>query len=705
MRKTPRARKLLCLVGGNGTSRHGFLLTRRTTNASPGPDRNAVDRESPAPGRDHGRRGALRQYAGGAHPSLARLRGDAARGRHRRQRRRLPGGSELRAAAERALGPVRRSGERGIGRRMGTGIVGSGADRSPAVRAARRRRAGIARMHGRLRIASARDRRTAAGRRRGARRERPDRGGGALGLPALALQARGGWRVGGGGRGYGPRGRRLSQSALSVHRVADPCGARGACAPSRLPVRPLRAARQLAALLLAAAALTLAGGCATPPLDRYLLQSEEHVRIRGTSGLLSTAQSKAILDGLTSNAADGDALKRHIAVEEALAGNPLSTGNKVLLLEDGARTYADMLAAIRGAKQSLHMETYIFEDDDVGRQFAAALLERARAGVKVKLLYDAVGSGKTPPEFFKALADGGIAVARFNPLGPAGLLKGPVELNHRDHRKLTIVDGRIAYLGGINISSVYSPGGSLSAPGADRDPPFEQRAWRDTQVRIEGPVVADLQRAFLKQWAHVRAEAVSEGKEYFPAPAARGPTIVRAIEGAPSEDGVNVLYVALISAIEHAEKEVHITNAYFVPSRELVAALEGAALRGVDVRLVLPSRTDSWLTFHAGRSFYEALLEAGVKIFERKDRLLHAKTATIDGAWSTVGSTNLDWRSLADNDELNVVVLGPDFAAQLEAMFGKDVAESTEVTREAWHHRALKDRLREAAAVAWARLL
>jgi cardiolipin synthase len=492
---------------------------------------------------------------------------------------------------------------------------------------------------------------------------------------------------------------------LPLPRHAHESRPHGATAPGRLPVRPLRAARRLATLLLAAAALAIAGGCATPPLDRYLLQSEGDVRIRGANGLLSSEQSKAILDGLTSKANDGDVLKRHIAVEEALAGNPLSTGNKVVLLEDGTKTYADMLAAIRGARQSLHMETYIFDDDDVGRQFAAVLLERAKAGVKVKLLYDAVGSMKTPPEFFKALENGGIAVEKFNPLGPTGLLKGPVELNHRDHRKLTIVDGHIAYLGGINISAVYSRGRSGSGPATERDPPFQERAWRDTQVRIEGPVVADLQRAFLKQWARVRNEAVPEGKQYFPALAARGPTIVRAIEGAPSEDGINVLYVALISAIEHAEKEVHITNAYFVPSRELLAALEGAARRGVDVRLILPSRTDSWLTFHAGRSFYEDLLEAGVKIFERKNRLLHAKTATIDGVWSTVGSTNLDWRSLADNDELNAVILGPDFAGQLEAMFRKDIADSTEITREAWRRRAIKDRVREAAAVAWARLL
>src|SRR5262249_10946685 len=155
-------------------------------------------------------------------------------------------------------------------------------------------------------------------------------------------------------------------------------------------------------------------------------------------------------------------------------------------LEDGARTYADMFAAIRAAKRSIHLETYIFEDDDVGQRFAAALVEKARAGVRVRLLYDAVGSAKTPPEFFRALAGGGVEVAQFNPLGPKVLLEGgPLEFNHRDHRKLTVVDGQVAYLGGINISAVYGPVGSRPAVYADHDAPFEKRPWRDTEVRLE----------------------------------------------------------------------------------------------------------------------------------------------------------------------------------------------------------------------------
>jgi cardiolipin synthase A/B len=305
-----------------------------------------------------------------------------------------------------------------------------------------------------------------------------------------------------------------------------------------------------------------------------------------------------------------------------------------------------------------------------------------------------------------------------------------IALNHRDHRKLTIVDGRLAFLGGINISGVYGSrdgsslgsssdtyrsghglSGSGSLGGSSRgkagsDPPFEQRPWRDTQVRIEGPVVADLQRAFLKQWERQKKEETPEDKQLFPDLNLQGPHMVRAIEGSPSSDkGLNAFYMTLISAIESAETEIQITNAYFVPHQELLKALKDAAQRGVAVKLILPSRTDSWLVFHAGRSYYEELLEAGVKIYERKTRLLHAKTAVIDGVWSTVGSTNLDWRSLLDNDELNAVILGTEFAAQMNAIFQMDLANSAEITLADWHDRPIQDRLKEISARAWSRLL
>ena len=432
------------------------------------------------------------------------------------------------------------------------------------------------------------------------------------------------------------------------------------------------------------------------------------VRLEGARGPLTGAESERVLAALKKKTPDTGILERHVAIEEALAGNPLTVGNKVTLLQDGQATYPAMLAVIRSAKHEVHMETYIFDDDEVGRPFADALIERAKAGVKVRLIFDFIGSNKTPRAFFERMAAGGVEVREFNPpTSPDRILL----LNHRDHRKLTIVDGRVAFLGGINISSVYGPvhsgssGASSRRHDDDDGQPFDKRPWRDTQVRIEGPVVADLQDAFLKQWARLKKEAVITDKAYYPPQKPVGNDIVRAIAGSPSDKQVNPVYAGLISAIDNAEGSVHITNAYFVPHPDLVKALEHAARRGVDVKLVLPSRTDSWLAFNAGRSFYEDLLEAGVKIFERKARLLHAKTATIDGVWSTVGSTNLDWRSLVYNDELNAVVLSPDFGQQLRPIFEDDFKRSKLITPEAWSHRGLAERLKEAGARVWAELL
>jgi cardiolipin synthase len=371
----------------------------------------------------------------------------------------------------------------------------------------------------------------------------------------------------------------------------------------------------------------------------------------------------------------------------------------VTLLDDGKATYDAMLGAIRAARHHVHLETYIFEADETGQLFADALIARAQAGVHVRLIYDAVGSIKTPKEFFKSIADGGVEVLEFNPIGKGGI----DELNQRDHRKVTIVDGRVAFLGGINISDVYgtASGGSRRM----RDEPVEKRPWRDMQSRIEGPAVAEVQRAFLRQWARRRDEPLITDKAYYPALAQVGPHVVRVMEGSPADEGINDVYAAFISAIDNAEKEVRIMNPYFVPHEELRRALRDAARRGVDVTLILPGHSDSWLAYYAGRSYYSELLDAGVKIYERKNRILHAKSATVDGVWATVGSTNLDWRSLLYNDEINVVVLGPEFAGQLNAVFDGDLTHSDAITRQAWADRPIEAGAKEAAAKAWARLL
>ena len=459
---------------------------------------------------------------------------------------------------------------------------------------------------------------------------------------------------------------------------------------------------------LAAAALAAAfalSGCAVPQIDRFMLQQERAApRLEGASGPLSREQSERILADLKRRSPESGVLERHVAVEEAIAGNPLTIGNRATLLQDGPQTYAAMLQAIRAARHHVHLEFYIFDDDEIGRQFAEALLERRRAGVQVRVIVDAVGSMKTPKEFFERLASQGVEVAVFNPINPGTVLTQGLMLQRRDHRKLVVTDGRVAFLGGINISGVYSPYGSGGSGPSQGEKGKDERPWRDTQVRIEGPVVEDLQRSFLAMWGRLHKQPPLEDRAFYPGLSRVGNHLVRAVEGSPDR-GANALYVALISAVQNAEASVRITMAYFVPHDALLGALEDAARRGVRVEILLPSKSDNWLVLSAGRSYYDELLEAGVRLYERRDRVLHSKTASVDGVWSTVGSTNLDWRSLAYNDELNAVVLSPEFAAQLDAAFARDLAQSDEITREAWADRPAADRLRESIARAWALLL
>jgi cardiolipin synthase len=462
-------------------------------------------------------------------------------------------------------------------------------------------------------------------------------------------------------------------------------------------LKPARALR-----LLAGTALLTLAACAMPPIDRYVLDETRGtpVRMEGARGPLSYAQSQAILADLRKRSQETSIFDRHVAVEEAVAGKPLSIGNKAQLLEDGERAYPAMLQAIRSAKNHIHLEVYIFEESQAGHEFLDALIERAKAGVKVRVIYDSFGSKATSREFFDLLRKGGVELLEYNPVDPATLLAKGTLLNKRDHRKLLIADGRIAFVGGINISDVYngSMRGSLGG-----DVPFAERPWRDTQLQLEGPVVSDLQEVFIATWEREKKVKLDD-PALLPKVDPAGQLVVRALEGA-SDQPYNPLYMTLLSAIASAEAEIHITVAYFVPDERLLGELKAAAKRGVDVKLVLPSRTDGWVVFHAGRSFYEELLESGVKIYERKNRLLHSKYAVIDGVWSTVGSSNLDWRSMLHNLELNAVVLGPEFGGRVNTLFEKDLALSEEITLEKWRRRPLRDRLRETASRAWAYML
>lgn len=404
----------------------------------------------------------------------------------------------------------------------------------------------------------------------------------------------------------------------------------------------------------------------------------------------SRAGTGAISKGSSDAAGSPDILTRHLAFQEHLVGTPLKTGNRATLLQDGAETYRAMAAAIRQARDHVHLETYIFDDDETGHGFAELLIEKRRQGVQVSLLYDGIGSMDTPKQFFQHLEANGIRVLEFNPVSR------PWNVNKRDHRKLLIVDGRVAFLGGINISNVYSRG---SVSRRVYPTPREKVAqWRDTHVQIEGPAVADFQKLFLDTWT--RLAGTQPPGNHFPPPETRGADTVHAV-GSGADQPHRMIYLILISAILNAKSHIYITNAYFVPDAQFMRALKTAARRGVDVRLLFPSQTDFWLVFHAGRSHYTELLEAGVRIYERRGAVLHSKTLLIDGVWSCVGTTNLDWRSFLHNNEVDAVIVGEEFGRRMQAMFARDLEQSDRIELKHWRERPFATKFKEQFSWLW----
>ena len=358
------------------------------------------------------------------------------------------------------------------------------------------------------------------------------------------------------------------------------------------------------------------------------------------------------------------------------------------LLENGAATYQAMLRAIRGAQDNINLQTYTFTDGPVGQMFADALIERQRHGVQVNVEYDSLGSFGTPKSFFDRLRQNGIGVLEYRPVNPFAA-KLPWSFSHRNHRKMLVVDGRIAFTGGINISEVYANGPS----GSEEKGPLEY--WRDTDIEVEGPAVAEFQRAFINEWKYQQGPALGQ-HNYFPTLEQKGNQIVRVIFSVPER--FSLIYVTLISAIVSSQTNIYITDAYFAPDHQMLHALEHAAKRGVDVRLLLPSQTDEPLILAAQHSHYADLLDAGVKIYEWQGQMLHAKTTTIDGVWSTVGTSNLDWWSIARDNELNAIVLSHSFGDDMNLMFRNDIEGSAQIEAEQWKHRGFVERLHETAA-------
>ncbi|MDP9125445.1 MAG: phospholipase D-like domain-containing protein, partial [Pseudomonadota bacterium] len=335
-----------------------------------------------------------------------------------------------------------------------------------------------------------------------------------------------------------------------------------------------------------ACSLALLGACTALPTiapDTAQAAGTAGVRIDGPHGPLSPEGEKRVLARLEAAGQDTDIFERHLAYEQEIVGSPLSAGNKVTLLQDGPSTYQALYGAMAGAKNSIDMESYIIEDDEVGRRFATELKAAQARGVVVNLIYDGVGSLGTPKAYFDDLAAAGINTLQFNPVDPLKARTG-WDVNQRDHRKLTIIDGRMAFVGGINISSVYS-GGSFSQRSKQR--PGQKVPWRDTDLQIEGPVVADFQKLFMDTWARQKGKPMASA-DYFPEIGRQGDAVVRAIGGTPSEP-YSQIYATLVSAIRSSSTSILLANAYFDPDPQLLGAIRDAARRGVDVQLLLPS--------------------------------------------------------------------------------------------------------------------
>ena len=347
----------------------------------------------------------------------------------------------------------------------------------------------------------------------------------------------------------------------------------------------LPGASLLATGLLGLMALATPGcGGQVPPAP----QTAE-VEFADADGPVPAQRSEDIIARLDGEAGASSSLRKHLAFEQAISSeSPLMLGNKVTLLEDGPATHQAMFAAIRAARDHINLETYIFEDGEVGREISNLLLERQATGVQVNVIYDSVGGLMTPQSFFDRLREGGVQVLEFNPVNPLTENRKTWLLNNRDHRRQLVVDGRVAFVGGVNISDSYTSSPLGKRPGGRRDPtPDVDTGWRDTHVRIEGPAVAGFQKLFMNTWARQQGEPLA-ARQYFPDLQPAGNDIVRAI-GSTASDAGSPIYLTLVSAIQRAELEVLLTVAYFGPDPMLLEALTDAARRGVAVKLVLPS--------------------------------------------------------------------------------------------------------------------
>jgi cardiolipin synthase len=361
-----------------------------------------------------------------------------------------------------------------------------------------------------------------------------------------------------------------------------------------------------------------------------------------------------------------------------MLGPALLEGNRVTTLLNGEQIFPAMLEAIRGAKKTITFETYIYWSGEVGDLFSAALAERAQAGVKVHLMFDAVGSDRIDRDAVRRMQAAGVQIERYNPVRWYTVAR----MNNRSHRKLLVVDGRIGFTGGVGIADMWR--------GNAQDPEH----WRDTHYRIEGPAVAQMQAAFNENWTETTG-VVLHGEDYFPPLARAGAHTAHLFTSSPGGSGgrMQLMYLLSIAAARHT---IHLSAAYFVPDqverRMLVEALE----RGVKLQIIVPGpHTDARVVRRASRATWGDLLRAGAEIYEFQPTMFHCKVMVVDGLWTSVGSTNFDSRSFSVNDEANLDVLHAGFAREQIEVFRRDLERSKRIALQEWENRPWRERLWE----------
>jgi cardiolipin synthase len=361
-----------------------------------------------------------------------------------------------------------------------------------------------------------------------------------------------------------------------------------------------------------------------------------------------------------------------------LLGPAIVAGNRIENLENGAEIFPAMLEAVRGAKQTINFETYIYWSGTIGKEFAEALEERARAGVKVHVLIDWVGSQKMEDTLVDQMKAAGIEVQLYHPLHWYNLGR----MNNRTHRKLLVVDGRLGFTGGVGIADQWD--------GQAQDPDH----WRDSHYRLEGPAVLQMQAAFLDNWIKTSGK-VLQGVEYFPPVEPVGDQMAQVFTSSPSGGGDSMTLMYLLS-ITAAEKTIDLSAAYFVPDELTRRALVSALKRGVKIRIIVPGKhIDSQVVRQASRADWGELLKAGAKMYEFQPTMFHCKMMLVDSKLASVGSTNFDSRSFRLNDEANLNVYDHAFAERLEDVFERDLKRSKQITYEAWKHRPLRQKITE----------